>query len=1367
MNILCWNVRGAACANFKATMLELIKSQHMDILFLCEPRISGKKALSVVKSLGFPCYEIVEANGFSGGLWLLWNDAKVCVDVIGTTDQSIIICVSWPGQASWLFSAIYASPCSKKRDQLWEYLQFVAGCHQMPWLLAGDFNEMLHIDEKLGGVPHNRIKGFKSWVDGNDMVDLGFIGPKFTWTNKRVFERLDRAVCNLHWRSLFAEAHVKHLPRTKSDHNPIKVCLQSGFTPSPAHRPFRFEAMWLKHEGFKEFITQQWSQLSGSVVAKSRGLIEPLKQWNTNVFGHLKKRKANLLARIDGIQKTLCLGPNRFLNKLEVSLVEEFNMLLDQEAIFWHQKSRIKWIQEGDRNTNFFHLSTIIRRRRNKIERLKNEHGEWVEEASGIKALVVRYFSSLFSQPHVLHTNWDIPNLFPSIDSVDLSMLHKNIDIVDVKESLFNIGSLKAPGVDGFPAAFYQNHWNIWADEIVDMIRKAMNDCTVPTGLNDTVITLIPKVDSPHSMMQFRPISLCCTLYKVISKIVVARLRPLMPKLISPNQVSFVPGRHITDNIVIAQELMHKFQASKGKKGFVAWKIDLSKAYDKLNWNFINNVLTEVGLPRNLIQLIMACISTVKYQVCVNGELTEAFRPSNGIRQGDPLSPYLFVLCIEKLSHIIFNAVMRKNWKPVKSSQSGVSVSHLFFADDLILFAEASPKQARIMKNCLDSFCQMSGQTVNFDKSAIFCSPNTGTAIAKEISCICGSPLTDNLGIYLGMPLVHSRVTRHTHNRLVDRVHKRLASWKGKLLSLAGRATMIQAVTAAIPIYAMQTAKLPASICKDLDRVNRNFFWGGSGKKQKVHLCQWDLACTPKRKGGLGFKRTTDMNQALLAKTSWRLHCKDQGLWAKIFEDKYLKGKSILDSSLKGKKGGSSTWKGILHGSDLIKKGLLWRIGKGDTVKFWKDHWITDRPLIQHEETLSSETVDYSVANFVHDGWWDIGKLRDMLNEQLVQQIISSPVGFNSSLHDSQIWKPAADGIFTVKSAYELLFAETSEVDPFWQSVWKLKIPPKLKIFAWLLYQGKVLSNDQRAKRHLTLDPSCLICGWLSESILHILRDCSRTKEIWKVVLPSSQGTQFFQTELKPWLAANLLSKDRWRGGLPWSLVFIYTCWYIWKWRNNYVFNDEEELPFKPLNCILTNANDWFANAYGPNSKSIRVPVSLVWDPPGFGYFKLNIDGSRNSDTGAIGAGGVIRNSDGEWIAGFSVNLGKGQIIDAEIWGLAFGLKLAVDRVIPNLIVEMDSATTVHLIQSPDIIKFHPFAGVICSCKDYMEKIDNCVLRHIYREKNCVADCLAKSSYNGDLGVHLYDNAPEWVGRSLADDIAGVHRTRLVCINLV
>lgn len=195
--------------------------------------------------------------------------------------------------------------------------------------------------------------------------------------------------------------------------------------------------------------------------------------------------------------------------------------------------------------------------------------------------------------------------------------------------------------------------------------------------------------------------------------------------------------------------------------------------------------------------------------------------------------------------------------------------------------------------------------------------------MSTDISRICGSPLIDNLGKYLGMTLLHSKIAKTTYSKLVDKVHARLASWKSKVLSITVRATLIQAVTSAIPVYAMQTAKIPMSIYENLDILNRNFLWGGSDKKQKIHLCQWDLVCKPKSKGGLGLKKTHDMNEALLAKVAWRLSRKDDGLSAHIFERKYLKGHSFCEPNLTPKQKCSPTWKGVMFGAQLLHKGLV------------------------------------------------------------------------------------------------------------------------------------------------------------------------------------------------------------------------------------------------------------------------------------------------------------------------------------------------------------------------------------------------------------------------------------------------------------
>ncbi|KAL6216513.1 hypothetical protein ACLB2K_009736 [Fragaria x ananassa] len=341
----------------------------------------------------------------------------------------------------------------------------------------------------------------------------------------------------------------------------------------------------------------------------------------------------------------------------------------------------------------------------------------------------------------------------------------------EVYKAPFSIGGLKAPGVDGFPAVFFQKHWNMFSNEVFNMVSNAFSTGVIPEGLNHKLITLVPKVACPQDMSLFRPISLCCTMYKTISKVVVDRLRPYLSNLISHNQVSFVPGRQIADNIIIAQEVLHKFQHSKGVKGFMARKIDLAKAYDRLHWSFIENVLVEAHIPGTLIKLIMNCVSTTSFQVCVNGKLSSTFKTSRGIRQGDPLSPYLFVLCMEKLSHLIHAIVDAGKWKPVKASSP--PISHLFFTDDLILFCKASCSQARSVKKCLDMFCNLSGQ--------------------------------------------------ETYNPVIEKVQSKLSGWKSKTLNIAGRLTLVQAVTSTMPIYAMQTAKLHVSVCNSLDKLSRDF----------------------------------------------------------------------------------------------------------------------------------------------------------------------------------------------------------------------------------------------------------------------------------------------------------------------------------------------------------------------------------------------------------------------------------------------------------------------------------------------------------------------------------------------------------------
>ena len=361
---------------------------------------------------------------------------------------------------------------------------------------------------------------------------------------------------------------------------------------------------------------------------------------------------------------------------------------------------------------------------------------------------------------------------------------------------------------------------------VCEEVKAIFMDGLVLDYLNDMLVTLIPKCKTPESLNNYRPISLCNSVDKIVSKILVERIRPYLNKLVSPIQSAFVPGRKGIDNVLVAQELFYAVDGKKGKEGYMAIKVDLEKAYDRLEWCFIHKVLQAFQFPQNIVKVIMSCVTSTKISILFNGEALELFNPSRGIRQGDPLSSYLFILCMEYLGHLIDKKCMEGVCKPLKASRDNIGISHLFFADDLILFAKVDEDSCETISKVLDEFCEESGQKVSVDKSRIYFSPNVQVELRREICSRLGIQATANIGNYLGFPIKHKGVPRNRMNFIVERVMNKLAGWKARFLSFAGRSVLVKSVMSSIPNYVMQAASLLAHLCEKLDKINQDFLWG-------------------------------------------------------------------------------------------------------------------------------------------------------------------------------------------------------------------------------------------------------------------------------------------------------------------------------------------------------------------------------------------------------------------------------------------------------------------------------------------------------------------------------------------------------------
>ena len=845
-NILVWNTQGAGSRRFLTILRDHIQKNSPSILALVETRISGPRARLICNSIGFRRNVRVEAHGFQGGIWVLWNEEDLDLDVIQTHAQYVTLGVKLQNQIGWFVTIVYASPHLLNRELLWLDLQHFAENCQLPWLLAGDFNETINLEERNHGGPdmQRRCDRFKYWIENNGLLDLGYSGPKFTWSRglslgTRKEARLDRALCNAQWRLKFQEGAVRHLIRIGSDHSPLLIAT-GGFVKTAARKPpFRFLAAWLSHSHFEQLVHENWSPIA-PLSRKLQHLASNLERWNRDVFGNLFFRKRQLWARIDGIQRALSSGGPQYLRKLEHKLRAELDHTLDQIDMLWYQKARVHQIRDGDRNTKYFHASTIVRRRINRIEALRDSDNFWQHDPEMIQGMVTDYFRQLFSEEANNLPGEPLRTMgFPPLSAHWSQDLARPFTPEDVRLALKGMHPFKAPGPDGFHAVFFQRFWHLVGADVNDTVLNILVGNELPQLLNDTFITLIPKVPNPERVQQLRPIGLCNVVYKLVTKCIVNRLKRVLPLLISPMQSSFIPGRQITDNIIVMQELLHTMRRKSGTKGWMAIKLDLEKAYDRLRWSFIRETLDLMHLPSSLVNVIMNCVTSSSFRILWNGEPTEPFKPSRGVRQGDPLSPYLFVACMERLSQLIEWLCVEGHWKAIPVTRGGTQVSHLMFADDIVLFGEASRTQAEVMIKCLTDFCAWSGQKVNTQKSSVYFSPNTNEATAAEICNVLGISKTDDLGRYLGVPTINGRVTRATFQEVLSKVDKRLAGWKTKYLSLAGRATLIQATLTSIPAYVMQSARLPRSLCDDLDRKFRRFLWGGSNSQRKPHLVRW------------------------------------------------------------------------------------------------------------------------------------------------------------------------------------------------------------------------------------------------------------------------------------------------------------------------------------------------------------------------------------------------------------------------------------------------------------------------------------------------------------------------------------------------
>ncbi|XP_031392075.1 uncharacterized protein LOC116204137 [Punica granatum] len=508
-----------------------------------------------------------------------------------------------------------------------------------------------------------------------------------------------------------------------------EAMLKFGEKESAGPKPFKFFHFWTEHPKYMALVRRVWTEAQEGtpmevLYKKLRSLKMHLKDFNRTKFGNVHTRINDLQSELAQVQATLldsdCMPPE--LIKKEVDLRLEGVQEIKDEAINFYQGLLGKKDDcIGGISTS--RLSSILKRK----------------------------------VPHSKH-----------------QMLMLPITDEEIKAALFSMGNDKSPRPDGYTAYFFKHAWQIVQKDFTNVVQHFFSSGKLRREVNSTIIALVPKKEKANCMRDFRPISCCNVVYKCISKVLANRLKEVLPDIISLNQTAFVQGRKISDNVLLAHELVRNYHR-QGISPRCAIKIDLMKAFDSLSWEFILNSLEALDFPPCFLWWIKGCITSPYFSVAINGTLAGYFPGKRGVRQGDPISPYLFVIAMEvfSLTMDLAAAEGKVGYHPRCKS---LRLTHLCFADDLLLFTNASKDSLVAILDVLNAFYHWSGLMLNSEKSEIFTGGISEDFVSDLVTC---SGFKRGLlpVRYLGLPLVSGKLSSKNCEALTERIVERIKSW--------------------------------------------------------------------------------------------------------------------------------------------------------------------------------------------------------------------------------------------------------------------------------------------------------------------------------------------------------------------------------------------------------------------------------------------------------------------------------------------------------------------------------------------------------------------------------------------------------------
>ncbi|XP_020691383.1 uncharacterized protein LOC110106006 [Dendrobium catenatum] len=637
----------------------------------------------------------------------------------------------------------------------------------------------------------------------------------------------------------------------------------------------------------------------------------------------------------------------------------------------------------------------------------------------------VSYFKKIYNTPVP-----SCPNIssFPPGSVIPSHLIQPLIAPItndEIKSVVFSGPNSSSPGPDGFSFTFYKRSWEVIGFYVCNAVKHFFSSGQLPSAAKATGIVLIPKHSHASNISDYRPISLCNVLYKIIAKILAIRLKEVLPFIIHKSQAGFISKRISSDNIVLAADILRTFNVERVNK-FLCAKLDIKKAFDIVSREFLLQRLAIKGFPEQFITWIKGCIMDVPFSVIINGTLEGFFKSSSGLRQDCPLSPLLFTVVMDAFS----SALEEGSFKGI--SCGSMNFSHLLYADDVLVFGEASLQNAMDLKDTLNNFAASTGLYINDNKSSILFSSNT--TAAHDISNLLGFSLAD-----------HS-------------------------ISYLGRIQYLKFTIANTITYWIRGAILPKCCCKVIDKLCSKFLYHGTSFGKKLHLISWKKTCLPTEMGGLGIPDIHSLSFGYSCSFIWRFYSSNSlpGDWFRLRNSSPLKPPTAKASKF---------WTFTCKTATRLKQNLKFVVTRYNCImdSIW-DPWING---VAGYELMHSTVSGYSaVKNLIVDGFWDLFGY----TLSGISHIISSIPILDNHL-DCVEWTGV--GKLCFKTFRKLFYSAVEKVN--WSIfIWHKRSALKYSSYGWLAVCDGVSTADNLRKRNIFINSTCHLCGKVDESILHM-----------------------------------------------------------------------------------------------------------------------------------------------------------------------------------------------------------------------------------------------------------------------------------------